>query len=44
MILIKAAIFRLPSEFWYIAQWFERLTRDEKVAGLIPIWGSETFF
>ena len=26
-----------------VAQWLERLTGDQKVAGSIPIWGSETF-
>ena len=25
-------------------EWLERLTGDQKVAGSIPVWGSETFF
>ena len=30
---------------WFLAaQWSERLTGDQKVAGSIPVWGSETFF
>ena len=27
-----------------VAQWLERLTGDQKVAGSIPVWGSQTFF
>ena len=27
-----------------VAQWLERLTGDQNVAGSIPVWGSETFF
>ena len=27
-----------------VAQWLERLTTDQKVAGSIPVWDSETFF
>ena len=27
-----------------VAQWLEHLTGDQKVAGSIPVWGSETFF
>ena len=35
----------LLSAIWVlIAQWLERLTGDQKVAGSIPVWGSETFF
>ena len=35
----------LLSAIWVlVAQWLERLTRDQKVAGSIPVWGSETFF
>ena len=26
-----------------IAQWLEHLTGDQKVAGSIPVWGSEIF-
>ena len=25
-----------------ISQWLERLTGDQKIAGSIPVWGSET--
>ena len=33
------------SAIWIlVAQWLERLTGDQKVAGSIPVWGSETFF
>ena len=28
----------------HTAQWSEHLTGDQKVAGSIPVWGSETFF
>ena len=35
----------LLSAIWVLlAQWLERLTGDQKVAGSIPVWGSETFF
>ena len=35
----------LFSAIWVlVAQWLERLTGDQKVAGSIPVWGSETFF
>ena len=27
-----------------VAQWLERLTRDQKIAGSISVWGSETLF
>ena len=36
-----------PSDLWWDAltiEWLECLTRDQKVAGLIPFLGSETFF
>ena len=34
----------LRSAIWVlVAQWLERLTGDQKVAGSIPVWGSETF-
>ena len=35
----------LLSGIWVlVAQWLERLTGDQKVAGSIPVCGSETFF
>ena len=35
----------LLSAIWVlVAQWLERLTGDQKVAGSIPVWDSETFF
>ena len=35
----------LLSAIWVlVAQWLERLTGDQKVAGSIPVWNSETFF
>ena len=35
----------LLSAIWVlVAQWLERLTGDQKVAGSIPVCGSETFF
>ena len=35
----------LLSAIWVlVVQWLEHLTRDQKVAGSIPVWGSETFF
>ena len=35
----------LLSAIWVlVAEWLERLTGDQKVAGPIPIWGSETVF
>ena len=35
----------LLSAIWVlVAQWLERLTGDQKVAGSIRVWGSETFF
>ena len=35
----------LLSAIWVlVAQWLERLTGDQKVAGSIPVWGSEAFF
>ena len=35
----------LLSVIWVlVARWLERLTKDQKVAGSIPVWGSETFF
>ena len=35
----------LLSVIWVLViQLLERLTRDQKVAGSIPVWGSETFF
>ena len=27
-----------------VAQWLERLTGDQKVAGSVPVWDLETFF
>ena len=43
---IEPSIHRgLLSAIWVlVAQWLEHLTSDQKVAGSIPIWGSETFF
>ena len=36
---------RCISTIWVlVAQWLERLTGDQKVAGSIPVWGWETFF
>ena len=35
----------LLSAIWVlVAQWLERLTGDQKIAGSIPVWGSETSF
>ena len=35
----------LLSAIWVlVARWLERLIGDQKVAGSIPVWGSETFF
>ena len=28
----------------YLTEWLKCLTGDQKVAGSIPVWGSETFF
>ena len=43
---IRTGTYRgLLSAIWVlVAQWLERLTGDQKVAGPIPVWGSETFF
>ena len=42
----RTGIYRgLLSAIWVlVAQWLERLTGDQKVAGSIPVWASETFF
>ena len=31
------------SKSW-LAQWLERLTGHQKVAGLIPVWAQKSFF
>ena len=40
-VLVRTGVYSVISVL--VAQWLERLTGDQKVAGSIPVWSSETF-